>query len=436
MTAVGDRTSEGFFLTVPEKLDDPYADFRYLREQHPVFFYEPLSQWFVFSFDDVDALFHDERLSADRMKGFVDAAPDECRPELRRLAPFFESWVLMTDGPAHGRLRSFLHAGFNPAAVRRLRGAIQDSADLLLDAAAGTGRIDVCGDYAFLLPAYVLSDFLGVPAVDRSRVVQWSVDFVDFFNVVPITIDTTRRMTTSALAMLDYTQRLLDQRRASPRDDFLGALVTADRGGDGLTDHEIVGNTMLLLLAGHVAVRNLIGNAVWLLMTHPDQRAALQGDPSLLDGAVEEAVRFETPVTMIPRITLEDVEVRGQVIPAGSIVQLNLGAANRDPAQLPDPERFDISRHIGRNLAFGAGRHTCLGVHLAKATALIAMETLFRRCPGLRLDEHREIVWYRNAANRGPEVLPMRFEPSAVRGRSGGVREERTGTLRPPVGGL
>jgi cytochrome P450 len=151
MTAVGDRTSEGFFLTVPEKLDDPYADFRYLREQHPDFFYEPLSQWFVFSFDDVDALFHDERLSADRMKGFVDAAPEECRPELRRLAPFFESWVLMTDGPAHARLRSFLHAGFNPAAVRRLRGAIQDSADLLLDAAAGTGRIDVCGDYAFLL---------------------------------------------------------------------------------------------------------------------------------------------------------------------------------------------------------------------------------------------------------------------------------------------
>lgn len=319
----------------------------------------------------------------------------------------------MTDGPAHARLRSFLHAGFNPAAVRRLRSAIQEAADQLLDAVAGSGRIDVCGDYAFLLPAYVLSDFLGVHPADRHRVVQWSVDFVDFFNVVPITAETTGRMIRSASEMLDYTRGLFDERRAAPRENFLGALVAADRGGDGLTDDEIVGNAMLLLLAGHVAVRNLVGNTVWLLMTHPEQRAALQADPGLLDRAVEESLRVESPVTMIPRITLEDVEVRGHVVPAGSIVQLVLAAANRDAAEVPDPDRFDITRPVPRNLAFGAGRHTCLGVHLAKATAGIAVATLFRRLPGLRLDDEGQIVWYRNAGNRGPEALPMRFDPVA-----------------------
>ncbi len=224
------REGEEFFLNVPEKLDNPFPDLQYFREHRPIFYYPPLQAWFIFRYDDVTTLFEDPRLSADRMKGFVDAAPAEVRAELSTLTPSFESWVSMKDGLDHARLRQFLNLGFNASVVHRLRGLIQQSVDELLDGAQHQGHLDACGDFAFLLPAYVLSDLLGVHKEDRGKVVQWSVDFVDFFNVLPISATTTRRMTQSAAAMIDYTQRLLAERRAHPRDDFLGTLINASAG--------------------------------------------------------------------------------------------------------------------------------------------------------------------------------------------------------------
>jgi cytochrome P450 len=323
------REGEEFFLNVPEKLDNPFADLQYFREHRPVFYYPLLLQWFIFRYDDVSALFHDPRLSADRMKGFADAAPAEVREELRRLAPYLEMWVLMKDGQDHTRLRQFLNLGFNATVVHSLRGLIQQSVDDLLDGVQGRGRMDASGDFAFLLPAYVLSDLLGVHKEDRAKVVQWSVDFVDFFNVVPISVDTTRRLTQSAAAMIDYTKRLLAERRADSRDDSLGILAHASADGTHFTDDEIIANAMLLL-AGHVAVRNLIGNAIYLLLTHPDEMAKLQANPALLHNVIEETLRYEPPVTLIPRIALEDIEIHGEVIRQGQLVQLSIASANRD----------------------------------------------------------------------------------------------------------
>jgi cytochrome P450 len=271
------REGSQFYLDVPEKLDDPFPDLHWFLEHRPVFFHPPLNQWFVFKYDDVAALFADPRMSADRMKGFTEAAPEG----------------------------------------------------------------------------------------------------------------------------------LIAERRTHPRDDVLGTLVAA--AGSEFTDDEIVANTMLIMLGGHVAVRNLIGNAVWLLLTHPAERARLQADPALLHGAIEETLRYETPVTMIPRIPLEDVEVRGVRIPAGAIVQLAIVAANRDPERFTDPDRFDIGRHEAHILSFGTGPHRCIGAGLAMEEARIALETLFRRMPALRLDESRPINWYRNAGNRGPINLPVTF---------------------------
>jgi cytochrome P450 len=406
------RTGAAFFLDDPVKLDDPFPDLAWLRANEPVYHHPPLDQWFVFRHDDVDALFHDERLSADRMRGFPAAVPAEVRADVERLVPFFETWVMMTDAPEHARLRRFLHEGFNPAAVAALTTSIETATEELLDAASADGRMDACGDVAFLLPAYVLSDFLGVHPPDRGRVVDWSVDFVDFFNVLPITVESTGRMVRSAREMLDYTAGLLAERRNDPRPDFLGTLVAAEgTSGDRLTDDEVAGNAMLLLLAGHVAVRNLIGNLLWLLLTHPDQLDLLRADPFLLDGAIEEALRFEPPVTMIPRVVRADIELRGHVLRAGQIVQLNLAAANRDPDLLPDPERFDITRPRVRHTSFGLGPHRCLGSVLARAQARVVVTALLERWPRLRLDESRPVVWYRNAGNRGPEVLPLLLDP-------------------------
>ncbi len=401
------REAEGFFLNDPQKLDDPFPDFEYFRENRPVFYYPPLNEWFVFGYDDVASMFSDPRLSADRMKGFVDVAPEEVREDLRRVAPYLEKFVLMNDEPDHTRIRKFMHLGFNAEAVRGLKEKIQQIVDELLDRVQDQGRMDASEDFGFLLPAYVLSDFMGFPKQDRHKVLQWSLDFIGFFNIIPITAETTRPMVRSANEMIDYTKALLAERRENPREDFLGTLANVQSAE--ITEDEIVANAMLLLLAGHVAPRNLIGNVIYLLLTHPDQFAELRAEPGLLRNAIEETLRYEPPVTLIPRIALEDLELQGNTIRKGQIVQLSIASANRDTAHFPDPDRFDITRKPGRHLSFGHGPHGCLGALLAMEEAQIALETLFRRMPDLGLDESREIKWYRNAANRGPESLPLVF---------------------------
>jgi cytochrome P450 len=315
----------------------------------------------------------------------------------------------MKDGAEHARMRKTLNLGFNPAQVHELTGPIQRIVDELLDAAQERGRLDACADFAFLLPAYVLADFLGVPKEDRSKILQWSTDFVDFFNVVPITVENSRRVIESGVALMEYTRALLAGRRAHARDDFLGILAAAQRRGEPLTEAEIVGNTLFLLLAGHIAVRNLIGNAIHLLLTHPEARAALGADPALLHNAIEETLRYEPPVTLIPRVAGEDFPWKGQLIRRGEVVQLSIASANRDAAHFPDAERFDISRAPGKHLSFGLGPHGCLGATLAREQARIALTALLRRMPGMRIDQSRPIRWYRNAGNRGPINLPLVF---------------------------
>jgi cytochrome P450 len=409
-----EREGAEFFLNVPRKLDDPFPDLAYFRKNKPVFYYPPLNQWFVFRHEDVAGLFSDPRLSADRMKGFVEAAPEEVREDLRKVAPYLEMFVLMEDEPDHGRIRKFLHLGFNARVVKALKEQIQRIADELLDRVQARGRLDASEDYGFLLPAYVLSDFMGFPKEDRHRVLRWSLDFIGFFNVVPITVETTRSMVRSATEMIDYTKRLLADRRERPRDDFLGTMASAKT--EEITDDEIVANAMLLLLAGHVAPRNLIGNTIYLLLTHADQLDNARSEPELLRNAIEESLRFEPPVTLIPRIALEDFELRGNTIRRGQIVQLSIASANRDEAEFPDPDRFDVTKKPGKVLSFGHGPHGCLGAPLAMEEAQIALETLFRRMPELRLDDSSEIRWYRNAANRGPERLPLVFSERPVAG--------------------
>jgi cytochrome P450 len=241
-------------------------------------------------------------------------------------------------------------------------------------------------------------------------VVQWSADFVDFFNVIPITEDTTHRMIRSATEMTEHMRRLLAERARGGREDFLG-LMAAAAGNREIGEEEVVGNVMLLLIAGHLPVRNLIGNVVWLLLEHPTEHERLREDASLLTTVIEEALRFEPPVTAIPRIALEDVAIRDEMISAGEIVQLSIAAANRDPSHFPDPDRFDAARNPHGVLSFGHGPHGCLGARLAKEQATIALEVLFRRLgTDFRLGSAREVRWYRNAGNRGPEALPVRFE--------------------------
>jgi cytochrome P450 len=398
---------EAFFMERPLGLDDPFPDLaRYLKDC-PIYFNPPLGQWFVFRYDDVAALFADKRLSADRMKGFVDQAPADIREELRQIAPLFRTWVMMMDGVDHDRVRRILNLGFNSVAVQRLVPAIERAVSELLQSIGPGGTFDAASDYAFLLPAWVLSDLLGVQPEDRHKIVEWSLGFIDFFNIFPITTATTRRMIDSTREMDAYTRALIADRRARPRNDFLGVLVDAGQAPDGMSDDEIVGNAMLILIAGHIAVRNLIGNVLHLLFTYPEQKRLLDAEPARLPDCIEETLRFEPPVTLIPRIALEDVPVGGIVIPAGALVQLSIAAANRDPEHYPGPARFDITRKPEHILSFGRGPHGCLGFHLARLQSQIALRALLVRAPRLRPDPARAVVWYRTAANRGPIHLPV-----------------------------
>jgi cytochrome P450 len=235
-----------------------------------------------------------------------------------------------------------------------------------------------------------------------------SADFVDFFNIVPITEDATHRMCKTSREMTAHMRALLAERGASDqRDDFLGLMSAAARA-DEITEDEVIASTMLLLIAGHLPVRNLIGNVVWLLQQNPAEYERLLADPALLDSVIEEALRYEPPVAAIPRIPTEDIVVCDQKIGAGEIVQLSIVAANRDPRTFPDPDRFDATRSPRGALAFGHGPHGCLAARLAREQARIALEVLFRRAGGpIRPDDSREVTWYRNAGNRGPETLPV-----------------------------
>lgn len=380
---------------------------KYFRENRPVFYYEPFNEWFVFGYDDVAKLFSDPRLSSSRMKGFVDVVPEEVREDVRRVVPYLDEFLLFKDEPDHARIRKFLHLAFNGEVVRGLRGRIQQVADELLDRVEDSGRMDASGDYGFLLPVYVLSDFLGFPEEDQEKVIEWSVAFIDFFILIPITVENTNKMVSSLTEMVNYIRGLLDERRKEPKDDFLSILAGAE--AEGMTEDEIVANAVLLLIAGHVAPRNLIGNVIYLLLTHRDQWSKLQVEPDLLHNTIEETLRYEPPVILIPRVAAEDFELHGNTIHEGHIVQLNMASANRDEAHFPDPDTFDITKKPARHLSFGHGPHGCLGALLAREETRIALETLFRRMPGIELDESREIEWYRNAGNRGPTILPLVF---------------------------
>jgi cytochrome P450 len=406
--AVDERETTGFFLNDPQKVDNPFPDLAYFRQHRPVFYYAPLGQWFVFRFDTAASLFPDPRLG-NGLGALLDAAPASMHDDLQKVAVYLNLFIVVQAGDTHARMRTAMSQAFRGDIISGLSDQIQQIADELLDRVQAKGEMDACADFAMLLPAYVLCDFMGIPSEDRDRLMQWSTDFVDFFNILPPTVDTSQRLVRSGLELADYTKRLLADRRAHPRPDLLGTLASGQAAAGGLTDDEIVGNAMMLLVAGHISVRNLIGNAIYLLLTHPEQRANLQAQPTLLGNAVEETLRYEPPVSMIARIAEQDFSVEGNAIRQGQVVQLSIASANRDETHFTSADTFDITRAPSRILSFGTGPHACIGAHLAREEGRIAIQTLFQRMPNLRLDEGRPVQWKRDAGNRGPLSLPTRF---------------------------
>lgn len=332
--------------------------------------------------------------------------PDEFRPFLRNL--------LSLDPPDHTRLRRLVQPSFMPRALEALRPRIQAIADELLDAvesaAAERGEtapnrsLDLVEAYAYPLPMMVISEMLGVPREDRPQIRAWSEAFLQ--SQAPT--ETTRRVLVDFSA---YLRDLFARKRRLPADDLTSQLVLAEEEGDTLSDEELLSMIFILIVAGHVTTVHLIGNAVLALLNHPDQLARLKANPELVKGAVEETLRFWGPVEMAsPRYAREVLSLGNETIAQGQVVFPVLAAANRDPERFPDPDRFDIARpDASRHIAFGKGVHLCLGAPLARIEGQVALGTLLRRLPDLRLAEPMAAAPLHPSLFRGPDRLPLLF---------------------------
>jgi pimeloyl-[acyl-carrier protein] synthase len=385
----------------PAFVADPYPTYHRLRAEDPVH-HSPLGFWVLTRYEDVVAVLRDPRFAKEAIAAVVAA-------RLGR-APAAPLSMLDRDPPDHTRLRSLVSKAFTPRVVEALRPHIQKIVDSLLDRVAGANAMDLIEDFAYPLPVIVICEMLGVPFEDHERFKQWGLDIARGLDsiLLPPDSDVARRSDAARSALTAYFRELIAERRASPRADLLSGLIAAEEVGDRLREDELLATCILLLVAGHETTVNLIGNGTLALLRHRDQLRRLRKDPGLIASAVEELFRYDGPVQRTARVSGEDVAIAGRTIAKGELVMPFIGAADRDPAQFPDPDRLDIARTDNRHIAFGWGIHFCLGAPLARLEGQIALNTLVRRLPKLALatdkPEYRESLTL-----RGLSTLPVCF---------------------------
>ena len=380
---------------------NPHPIYAKLRADAPVYktrYYEMGAQsWLLTRYDDCEMLQSDPRFT--KNYGRINPATDYRNSPMAAI----NRHMLSVDPPDHTRLRGLVHKAFTPRIISAMNDRVQEIADSLLDAVQGRSDMDLTADFAFPLPITVIAQLLGIPAEDRNNFRDWSQTIVLGRNYDAVT--------RAAMAFIMYMNELFDQRRAAPQDDLISNLIQVEEAGDKLAREELMSMIFLLLVAGHETTVNLIANGTLTLLTHPDQMQLLRDDPRLIRSAIEEMLRFESPVASTTnRFALEDVEIRGQIIPKSDLVLASLIGANRDPEVFENPDAFDIRRNPNRHMAFGYGLHYCLGAPLARMEGAIAINTLLRRLPNLQLAvDPRDIEWNESLLLRSMKALPVRF---------------------------
>ncbi len=377
-----------FDPTSPEFKRDPYPIYAELRAHTPIFYDDALGMWVVSRHEDVSALLRDRRLGRS-IQHIRTRAELGLPPKDPRYAPFdrlSENSMFDKEPPDHTRLRGLVHKAFTPRRIESLRAQIQATADALLDAAAARDSIDLLEDFAVPLPVAVIAELLGVPEADRHKLRPWSADIVAMYelNHTPAQAD---RAIQAAGEFSDYLRHLAAQRLRDPQNDLITALATVEEAGEMLTEDELVSTCVLLLNAGHEATVNVMGNGMWALFRHPDQLALLRSNPAAhAAGAVEEMMRYDTPLQLFRRWVLEDMDWRGAAFRQGQQVALLFGSANRDEQTFPNADQLDITRTENPHISFSLGIHFCLGAPLARLELQTALATLMRRLPTMRLD--------------------------------------------------
>src|SRR5262245_11413694 len=388
---------------LPEFHADPYPFYRQLRDADPVH-QTPMGFWLLTRYDDVLLTLRDPRFGRAGFEPLLAAVYGQPGQE------GMPTSMLFRDPPDHTRLRSLVSHAFTPRVVEGLRPRVQAIVDELLGAVGDAGTMEVIDDLAYPLPVRVICEMLGVPPDDHLRIKQWSSDVARALDMigVPGDADVLARGQAGHHALAEYFTALLPERRAHPRGDLLSLLIAAEEQGDKLTEGELLVTCLLLFIAGHETTVNLIGNGLLALLRNPDQLQRLRMNPALLPTAVEELLRYDSPVQRTARIPNTGVEIGGRSIPKGTMVVAAIGAANRDPAHFPDPDRLDIGRADNRHIAFGFGIHYCLGAPLARLEGQIAFGTLLRRFPSLDLAS-QVTDWRESSTLRGLRTLPVHF---------------------------
>jgi cytochrome P450 len=396
----------------PEFRVNPYPVYRRLQSEDPVH-RTPFGMLALSRYRDCAALLRDHRSSSDQSNSnmyqqFMEGRdPEEVFGALAGMRPF-----LFMDPPDHTRLRGLVQKAFTPKTVENLRPRIQEIVDELMAPALERGSMEVVEDIAYPLPVRVITELLGVPLEDHETFKGWSKELAGALDPDFATPDDVlERRERAGQAFVEYFQALIAERRRTPRDDLLSALIAAEDEGKKLSEKELLSTLILLLVAGHETTVNLIANGVLALARNPDQLARLREDPSLSRTTVEEILRYDPPVQFTARVALEDIDIDGTTMGKGEQAIILLAAANRDPEQFPDPDTFDVGRQDNRHLAFGMGAHFCLGAPLARVEGQVALEALASRATDLALQVDPP-EYKVNIVLRGLAALPVSFRVS------------------------
>jgi unspecific monooxygenase len=390
----------------PAFLADPYPAYAELRDRGRVLYFEPTDQWLVPHHADVSALLRDRRLGRTYQHRFTheDFGRTAPPPEHEPFHTLNDHGMLDLEPPDHTRIRRLVSKAFTPRTVERLKPYVHGLAGELVSALVEKGGGDLLTDVAEPLPVAVIAEMLGIPEADRAPLRPWSADICGMYELNP-SQEVAARAVRASVEFSDYLRELIAERRKEPGEDLISGLIAAYDEGDRLTEQEMISTCVLLLNAGHEATVNATVNGWWALFRNPDQLAALRADHSLVPSAVEELMRYDTPLQLFERWVLDEIEVAGTTIPRGAEVALLFGSANHDPEVFAEPGRLDLARADNPHISFSAGIHYCIGAPLARIELAASMTALLEKAPTLSLvAEPRRKP---NFVIRGLEGLPV-----------------------------
>ena len=400
-------------LLDPAVLANPYPLYRRLREQDPVHWDPFLHAWVVTRYQDVITVLH--KFVADRTPTPEQLSAMGCSA-LNPIAQVMVKQMLFMDGAAHTRLRTLAASAFSTSRVERMRSHIQEIADRLIDEFEERGKVELISEFAESLPAIVTAELLGVPTSHYPRLKSWSATFAEMLGNFQHNPDRSPRVLSAVNDMTLYFRNAIRDLERNPREGLIHSLMTAEVNGERLTEEEVIANSIVTMVGGQETTTNLIGNGMLTLLRHPEEMRKLRENPSLIQSAVEELLRFESPSQHTARLAPADLVLGGREIQKRQAVIAVMAAGNRDPERFPDPDRLDLERQDNRHLAFGWAAHFCFGAPLARLEGQIAFATLLRRLPELTLEEGAKLVWRENLGLRGLKSLPLCFAAAAASG--------------------